>query len=77
MIMNLLLQVGGKQVGIVGLGNIGSAVAKKLQGFGCIISYNSRRNKPTVPFPYYANVNELAMNSNVVVCSHSPKKLTT
>ncbi|MCD7460781.1 hypothetical protein HAX54_044395 [Datura stramonium] len=35
----LLLSLGGKHVGIVGLGNIGLKVATRLEAFGCKISY--------------------------------------
>ncbi|KAI3834815.1 hypothetical protein MKW92_022863 [Papaver armeniacum] len=57
----------GKRIGIVGLGSIGSEVAKRLEAFGCIISYNSRTKKPSVPFPYYPNVIDLALNNDVLV----------
>ncbi|KAI3932213.1 hypothetical protein MKW92_013502 [Papaver armeniacum] len=60
-------KLGGKRVGIVGLGSIGSEVAKRLEAFGCIISYNSRNKKPTVPFPYYSSVTDLASNSDILV----------
>ncbi|KAJ0035059.1 hypothetical protein Pint_26383 [Pistacia integerrima] len=60
-------KLGGKQVGMVGMGKIGSDVVKRLQAFGCIISYNSRRKKSAIPFPYYADVYELAVNSDVLV----------
>ncbi|KAK3224737.1 hypothetical protein Dsin_004599 [Dipteronia sinensis] len=60
-------KLGGKRIGIVGLGNIGSQVAKRLEAFGCIISYNSRRKKPSVPFAYYANIYDLAVNSDVLM----------
>ena len=59
--------MGGKRVGIVGLGSIGLEVAKRLKAFGCIVSYNSRIKKPSVPFLHYANVCELALNSDVLV----------
>ncbi|KAM3699772.1 hypothetical protein ACB098_05G049600 [Castanea mollissima] len=36
----------GMQVGIVGLGRIGSAIAKRAEAFGCPISYYSRSEKP-------------------------------
>ncbi|OVA00171.1 D-isomer specific 2-hydroxyacid dehydrogenase [Macleaya cordata] len=61
--------LGGKHVGIVGLGSIGFEVAKRLEAFGCIISYNSRKKKPSVPFPYYSNVLDLAANSDVLIIS--------
>ncbi|KAI3414705.1 2-Hacid_dh_C domain-containing protein [Psidium guajava] len=60
-------KLGGKRVGIVGLGNIGSQVAKRLQPFGCDIAYNSRSKKPSRPFPYYASVHDLAAVSDVLI----------
>ncbi|XP_020538416.1 glyoxylate/hydroxypyruvate reductase HPR3 [Jatropha curcas] len=57
----------GRQVGIVGLGNIGLEVAKRLEAFGCNILYNSRKKKPSVIYPYYSNVCELAANCNVLI----------
>ncbi|XVF79936.1 hypothetical protein PTKIN_Ptkin15bG0030200 [Pterospermum kingtungense] len=62
-------KLGGKRVGIVGLGSIGSEVAKRLEAFGCSISYNSRNKKPLVPYPFYPNVVELAANCDVLVIS--------
>lgn len=50
-------KLAGKRVGIVGLGSIGLQVAKRLEAFGCPVSYNSRTKKPSVSYPFYANVN--------------------
>ncbi|CBI34779.3 unnamed protein product, partial [Vitis vinifera] len=55
-------KLGGKRVGIVGLGKIGSEIAKRLVAFGCRIAYNSRNKKSSVSFPYYANICNLAAN---------------
>nr|XP_023928506.1 glyoxylate/hydroxypyruvate reductase HPR3-like [Quercus suber]XP_023928507.1 glyoxylate/hydroxypyruvate reductase HPR3-like [Quercus suber] len=60
-------KLGGKRVGIVGLGSIGLEVAKRLEAFGCIILYNSRKEKPFVSYPFYSNVVELAANSDALV----------
>ncbi|XP_034904427.1 glyoxylate/hydroxypyruvate reductase HPR3-like [Populus alba] len=60
-------KLGGKRIGIVGLGNIGFAVAKRLEAFGCGISYNSRKRKPHVSYPFYESVCELAANCDVLV----------
>ncbi|KAK7382167.1 hypothetical protein VNO80_00905 [Phaseolus coccineus] len=57
----------GKRVGIVGLGKIGTAVAKRLEAFDCRIMYNSRNQKSFVSYPFYSNVVELAGNSDVLV----------
>lgn len=61
------MQLGGKRVGIIGLGSIGSLIAKRLEAFGCVIAYNSRKKKAHVSYPYYANVNDLTANSDVLV----------
>ncbi|KAF8032928.1 hypothetical protein BT93_D1729 [Corymbia citriodora subsp. variegata] len=60
-------KLGGKRVGIVGLGNIGYLVAKRLQPFSCDIAYNSRSKKPSFPFPHYSSVHDLAANSDVLI----------
>ena len=63
----LLLQVSGKRVGIIGLGSIGSRIAKRLEPFGCIISYNSRTQKQSIPYRYYSDVLSLAADNDVLV----------
>ncbi|PWA97085.1 D-isomer specific 2-hydroxyacid dehydrogenase family protein [Artemisia annua] len=60
-------KLGGKKVGIVGLGNIGSRVATRLEAMGCIISYTSRQQKHSIPFTFYPNVHQLASNSDALV----------
>ncbi|KAK6918459.1 D-isomer specific 2-hydroxyacid dehydrogenase, NAD-binding domain [Dillenia turbinata] len=60
-------KVSGKRIGIVGLGSIGYEVAKRLDAFGCRISYNSRQEKPSVPYQFYSNVCELAANSDALI----------
>ncbi|KAG8374822.1 hypothetical protein BUALT_Bualt10G0035500 [Buddleja alternifolia] len=60
-------KVSGKRVGIVGLGSIGSRVAKRLESFGCSVSYNSRKKKSHVSYPYYDNVVDLSSNSDILI----------
>ncbi|KAI3468827.1 hypothetical protein Pfo_025490 [Paulownia fortunei] len=60
-------KVSGKRVGIVGLGSIGSRIAKRFEAFGCSIAYNSRKMKSYVPYAYYANVGDLASNSDILI----------
>ncbi|CAN8293977.1 unnamed protein product [Cochlearia groenlandica] len=64
---DLSSKVSGKRVGIVGLGSIGSLVAKRLEPFQCTISYNSRSQKPSIPYRYYPDVLSLAANNDVLV----------
>lgn len=42
-------KVSGKRVGILGLGRIGAAIARRLQGFDMAISYSGRAPKETPP----------------------------
>lgn len=63
------MQLSGKYVGIVGLGRIGSAVAKRLEAFGCHLSYFSRTRKPSVSYKYFESVTELAAENDVLVVS--------
>lgn len=51
----------------MGLGNIGSKVAKRLEAFGCKISYNSRSKKPSLPYTFYPTTRELASQSDILV----------
>lgn len=57
----------GKTVGIIGLGRIGSAIAKRAEAFNCPISYFSRSAKPDVTYKYYPSVVELASNCHILI----------
>lgn len=59
--------MGGKRIGIVGLGSIGQEVAKRLEAFGCKISYYSRKEKPWISYSFYGDVHELASASDILV----------
>jgi len=50
----------GKRVGIVGMGRIGSALARRLEGFGCPIGYFNRTQKPAGSYRFFASLPELA-----------------
>lgn len=60
-------KLAGKRVGIVGMGSIGRHVAKRIEAFGCILSYSSRESKPSIPYPFYSEVYELASNSDALI----------
>lgn len=63
----LTTSVSGKRVGIVGLGRIGGAIARRLDGFGCRISYHNRTAAPGVAYEYVPTLLELAAQSDVLV----------
>ncbi|WP_413989474.1 2-hydroxyacid dehydrogenase [Labrys okinawensis] len=50
----------GRTLGIVGLGRIGKAIAKRAEAFGLKIAYFGRRRQADAPYPYYDSVLSLA-----------------
>lgn len=58
-------------MGIVGLGRIGSAIAKRGEAFGCSISYHSRTKIQNSNYKYYSNIIDLATNCEILVISCS------
>jgi hydroxypyruvate reductase len=58
--------LGGKTLGILGLGRIGEAIAKRAVAFGMKIRYHNR-NKKDVAYPYDADGVTLAKNSDVLI----------
>ncbi|XP_071901503.1 glyoxylate/hydroxypyruvate/pyruvate reductase 2KGR-like isoform X2 [Coffea arabica] len=65
----------GKSVGIIGLGRIGTAIAKRAEAFDCPISYYSRSEKADTNYKYYPSVIDLASNCQILVvtCSLTPE----
>lgn len=63
----LTRQVSNTRVGIVGLGRIGGAIAKRLSAFGCTISYHNRREVTDSPYAYVGSPVELAQRVDVLV----------
>jgi hydroxypyruvate reductase len=62
----LTASLGGKVMGILGLGRIGEAIARRAQAFGMTIRYHNR-NKKDVAYPYDADAVALARNSDVLM----------
>jgi lactate dehydrogenase-like 2-hydroxyacid dehydrogenase len=62
----LTTSLGGKTLGILGLGRIGEAIAKRAMACGMKIRYHNR-SKKDVPYPYDPDPVTLAKNSNVLM----------
>jgi lactate dehydrogenase-like 2-hydroxyacid dehydrogenase len=62
----LATSVGGKTLGILGLGRIGEAIAKRAMACGMTIRYHNR-NRKNVPYPYDPDPVSLARNSDVLL----------
>jgi len=62
----LTTSIGGKVLGILGLGRIGEVIAKRALACGMKIRYHNR-NKKDVPYPYDPDPITLAKNSDVLM----------
>jgi lactate dehydrogenase-like 2-hydroxyacid dehydrogenase len=62
----LTTSLGGKTLGILGLGRIGEAIAKRAVAMGMKIRYHNRRKKD-VAYPYDADPVTLAKNSDILM----------
>ena len=58
--MPLVTRVAGKKVGIVGMGRIGKAIAKRAAAFGCEIAYFTRNEHKDVAYAYQPDLIALA-----------------
>ncbi|MEO5844585.1 MAG: 2-hydroxyacid dehydrogenase [Caldimonas sp.] len=65
--MPLARKVSGARLGIVGLGRIGMAIARRAEAFGMSIAYTSRNAKADTPYPYFANAEALAREVDFLV----------
>ena len=64
--MSLGTKFSGKRCGILGLGRIGMALARRLEGFGMQIAYHDPLPKPDVAYKAYASAVELAANVDIL-----------
>jgi lactate dehydrogenase-like 2-hydroxyacid dehydrogenase len=56
-----------RSVGIVGLGRIGKAIARRLEAFGLPISYFGRNQQPGESYRYYADLVALARDVDTLI----------
>ena len=57
----------GRTVGIVGLGRIGKAIAKRVAAFGLEVVYHGRNPQPGVAYRYYPSLVDMAKAADVLV----------
>ncbi|KQT84031.1 dihydrofolate reductase [Aurantimonas sp. Leaf443] len=65
--LGLASKVSRKRVGILGLGRIGLAIARRLEGFDAAISYHNRNPRDDVPYAYVADPRALAAGCDILV----------
>lgn len=67
----LSTKVSGKRMGILGLGRIGRAIAKRAEGFDMQIAYHNRNQIPACPYDYAPSLLALAKRSDFLVIASS------
>lgn len=63
----LTTRVSGKRLGILGLGRIGQAIARRSMGFDMDVRYHNRRERPGAPCRYEPSLLELARWADFMV----------
>lgn len=71
----LATRINGSRLGVVGLGRIGKATAKRAEAFDMKIAYFGRRKQKDVPYGYYDNPAKLAKDSDflLLTCPGGPE----
>jgi lactate dehydrogenase-like 2-hydroxyacid dehydrogenase len=57
----------GRRIGILGLGNIGKAIARRLEAFDVSVAYHGRSAQPGVPYPWHPTPVGLAAACDVLI----------
>ena len=60
-------KVSGNRMGIIGLGRIGKAIAKRAEAFGMKVAYHSRNRQSGVSYDYYDKPVQLARDVKILV----------
>ena len=73
--LRLGTSLSGKRAGIVGLGRIGRAVARRCEAFSMDVVYHGPRRKDDAPWTYYDDLKDMAAVSDVLVvaCAATPQ----
>jgi lactate dehydrogenase-like 2-hydroxyacid dehydrogenase len=65
--MPLSRRMSGKRLGLLGIGRIGQAIARRAQAFGMSVAYTARSARAELPYRYVATPVELAAESDFLV----------
>jgi len=65
----LTTRMWGKRLGIVGLGRIGAAIARRAEPFGMTIHYSGRTPKPGIAYTHHATPAAMAPHVDVMIVS--------
>lgn len=57
----------GRTMGIVGLGRIGKAIARRAEAFGLKLAYYGRNRQTDVPYPFYSDLVAMARDVDILM----------
>lgn len=66
-VLPLATKFSGKRLGIVGMGRIGRAIARRAVAFDAVIAYTGRRAHPDLPYRFEPSLVALARDSDILV----------
>jgi lactate dehydrogenase-like 2-hydroxyacid dehydrogenase len=75
--MPLVTRFHGKRLGIIGMGRVGAAVARRAVGFAMKISYFDTRRRDDLSYTYEGSILTLAKNSDFLVATVAGGSSTT
>lgn len=67
--MMLTDSVQGKTLGVIGMGRIGKAIARRAEAFNMKIAYQGPNRKPDLSWPYFSDVAAMAAGCDFLVAS--------
>ncbi len=56
-----------RTMGIIGLGRIGKAIARRAEAFGVKIVYHGRNRQPDAPYPFFASLLDMAKAVDILM----------
>jgi lactate dehydrogenase-like 2-hydroxyacid dehydrogenase len=56
-----------RTVGLLGMGAIGQAIARRLDAFGVPVVYHARHRRPELPYRYYGTLIDMARDADVLL----------
>ncbi len=65
----LVARMYGKRLGLIGMGSIGAAIAKRCEAFGMTIAYTARHSHSDKPYSFVASAEALAGQSDFLVAA--------
>ena len=77
-------RIWGKRLGIIGMGRIGQAVARRARGFGLSIQYHNRRRvhesiEQELEATYWESLDQMLARMDIISvnCPHTPRPITS